>query len=95
VFIYFTDDKDKLLYDSIWIAVIYSSNHLMLLKPVSQSPGKVDFVSEDSRNYRLTLLVACIFYSICVIYASSYVFIFLIKVEIECACFKREQSGND
>lgn len=67
----------------------------MLLKTVFQSPGKVNFISEDSRNYRLALLVTFIFYSLCVIYASSYVFSFLIKVEIECTCFKREQSGND
>lgn len=67
----------------------------MLLKPVFQSPAKVNLISEDSRSYRLTLLVTFIFYSLCVIYASVYVFSFFIKAETGCICFKKEQSGND
>lgn len=32
---YFADNKDKVLYDSIWITLIHISQYLLLLKTVS------------------------------------------------------------
>lgn len=45
----------------------------MLLKPVFQSPAKVNLISEDSRNYRLTLLVT-LFSTVFVLFMLQFMF---------------------